>query len=113
MASAPLPLDDAPLGSQLAWKLATLPRLALGFAGLALRARLGSVTVRSLWGTAIVRHELGRRIFHDFLEPALAHGVLVPAPEPLIGGHDLRDIPAAMELLRKGVSARKIVVALG
>ncbi|HEX7688329.1 MAG TPA: zinc-binding alcohol dehydrogenase family protein [Burkholderiaceae bacterium] len=113
MASAPLPLDGAPLGSQRAWKLATLPRLALGFAGLALRARLAGVTVRSLWGTALVKDELGRHIFRDFLGPALAQGVVVPAPEPLVSGHDLRDIPAAMELLRRGVSARKIVVALG
>ena len=74
---------------------------------------LAGVTVRSLWGTALVKDELGRHIFRDFLGPALAQGVVVPAPEPLVSGHDLRDIPAAMELLRRGVSARKIVVALG
>jgi D-arabinose 1-dehydrogenase-like Zn-dependent alcohol dehydrogenase len=113
MASAPLPIDDAPLGNQMAWKFAALPRLALGFAGLALRARWRSVTVRSIWGTALVKEDLGRMIFNDFLGPALASGELVPAPEPLVGGHDLRDIPAAMDVLRKGVSARKVVVSLG
>jgi hypothetical protein len=55
----------------------------------------------------------GRDIHVPSCSPsALARGVLAPAPEPLVGGHDLRDIPAAMEVLRKGVSPRKVVTTL-
>lgn len=112
LASAPLPLDDAPLEHQLAWRLSRLPRVGLGFLRLALRARRKGVATRSIWGTALVNDALCAQIFVDFLEPALAAGRFKPAPEPLVAGRSLQDIPEAMALLRRGVSARKVVVAL-
>ena len=112
MASAPLPLDDAPLTKQFLWKLSRLPRLAFGFLRLALRARMKGVTTRAIWGTALVKGPLGREIFVDFLGPALAEGRFKATPEPLVAGHAIGDIPAAMALLRRGVSARKVVVSL-
>ena len=112
MASAPLPIDDAPLTRQFVWKLTHLPRLAAGFLGLAIRARLRGVTTRSIWGTALMQSSLGKTIFQDFLGPALASGRVVPAPPPLVAGHSLDAIPQAMALLRHGVSAKKVVVLL-
>ena len=112
MASAPLAIDDAPLTRQFLWKLTHLPRLLAGFAALAIRARLKGVATRSIWGTALMKGTLGRTIFHDFLGPALASGRIVPAPAPFVAGHSLEAIPAAMALLRRGVSAQKVVVSL-
>ncbi|WP_345817595.1 zinc-binding alcohol dehydrogenase family protein (plasmid) [Paraburkholderia sp. PREW-6R] len=112
MASAPLPIDDAPLTRQFVWKLTHLPRLAASFLGLAIRARFRAVATRSIWGTALMRGTLGKTIFNDFLGPALASGRIVPAPQPLVAGHSLEAIPHAMALLRRGVSARKVVVLL-
>ena len=112
MASSPLPIDDAPLTGQFFWKLTHLPRLAAGFVGLAIRARLKGVTIRSIWGTALLKGPLGKQIFNDFLGPALASGRFIPAPEPLVAGHGLSAIPEALALLRRGVSARKVVVSL-
>lgn len=112
MASAPLAIDDVPLTGQFWWKLTHLPRLATGFLGLAIRARLKRVKTSSIWGTDLMRGELGRTIFQDFLEPSLASGRFVPAPEPLVAGHSLEAIFEAMALLKKGVSARKIVIML-
>ena len=112
MASSPLSIDDAPLTNQFVWKLTHLPRLAVGFIGLAIRARLKGVTTRSIWGTALMKGTLGKTIFNDFLGPALASGRLVPAPKPLVAGHSLEAIPQALALLRRGVSARKVVVSL-
>lgn len=112
MASSPLPIDDAPLTNQFVWKLTHLPRLAAGFLGLAIRARLRGVTIRSIWGTALMQGTLGKTIFNDFLGPALANGRLVPAPKPLVAGHSLEAIPQALALLRQGVSASKVVVSL-
>ncbi|WP_458070625.1 zinc-binding alcohol dehydrogenase family protein [Rhodanobacter sp. BL-MT-08] len=112
MASAPLPIDDAPLTHQFLWKLTHLPRLAAGFLGLAIQARLRGVATRSIWGTALMKGTLGKTIFQDFLGPALASGRIVPAPAPLVAGHSLEAIPQAMALLRRGVSARKVVVSL-
>ncbi|MDE2147551.1 MAG: zinc-binding alcohol dehydrogenase family protein [Burkholderiales bacterium] len=112
MASSPLPIDDAPLTGQFLWKLTHLPRLAAGFAGLALRARLKGVATRPIWGTDLLKGPLGRAIFQDFLGPALAQGRVVPAPAPLVAGHALQDIPEALALLRRGVSASKVVVSI-
>jgi NADPH-dependent curcumin reductase CurA len=112
MASAPLPIDDAPLTQQFLWKLTHLPRLVAGFMGLAIRARLAGVTTRSIWGTALLKGTLGKTIFQDFLGPALASGRVVAAPQPLVAGHSLEAIPQALALLRRGVSARKVVVSL-
>ena len=112
LASSPLPIDDAPLTRQFLWKLTHLPRLAAGFLGLAIRARIRGVTTRAIWGTALMKGSLGKQIFNDFLGPALASGRLVPAPEPLVAGHSLEALPEALALLRRGVSARKVVVSL-
>ena len=112
MASSPYAVDDAPLTRQLLWKVKRLPRLAAGFLGLALRARLKGVAIRSIWGTALVKDALGRLIFADFLGPALASGQLVPAPPPMVVGNTLQDIPKAIAILRRGVSAKKVVVSL-
>jgi NADPH:quinone reductase-like Zn-dependent oxidoreductase len=112
MASSPLSIDDAPLTRQFLWKLTHLPRLAVGFVGLAIRARFRGVATRSIWGTALMKGTLGKTIFNDFLGPALASGRLVPAPKPLVAGHSLQAIPAALALLRRGVSASKVVVSL-
>jgi NADPH:quinone reductase-like Zn-dependent oxidoreductase len=112
MASAPLPLNDAPLTQQLAWKLSRLPRLACGFLMLALRARLKGVKTCSIWGTALLDTSLCSAIFADFLGPALASGQFKATPQPLVAGHSLHDIAAAMAVLGKGVSGRKVVVSL-
>jgi NADPH:quinone reductase-like Zn-dependent oxidoreductase len=112
MASAPLAVDDAPLTRQFFWKLTRLPRLAAGFLSLVIRARVRGVATRSIWGTALMKGTLGTQIFQDFLGPALASGRLVPSPEPLVAGNSLEAIPEAIALLRKGVSARKVVVSL-
>jgi len=42
----------------------------------------------------------------------VASGRLVPAPEPPLAGQCLEAIPQALSLLRRGVSASKVVVSL-
>lgn len=54
---------------------------------------------------------LGKTIFNDFLGPALASGRLVPAPQPLLAGRSLEALPDALALLRRGISASKIVAS--
>ena len=112
MASSPYALDDAPLGNPFTWKARRLPRLAMGFLALGLQARIRRVAIRSIWGTALVKDALGPFIFSEFLGPALASGQVVPAPAPLVVGNSLHDIPEAMAILRRGVSAQKVVISL-
>ncbi|MGN6581246.1 MAG: zinc-binding alcohol dehydrogenase family protein [Bordetella sp.] len=112
MASAPRPLDSAPLGRQALWKLRNLPGLGLGFGRLALQARWQGVRTSSIWGTAVATRPEGWHFFPGFVESALADRRLLPAPSPLVAGSSLADIPRAMERLRQGVSASKVVVRI-
>jgi NADPH:quinone reductase-like Zn-dependent oxidoreductase len=62
---------------------------------------------------SVITHSgVGRDMFVYFLPKALETGTFVPAPEPLIVGHGLESLQAALDEQKKGVSARKIVVTL-
>ncbi|KAL1881216.1 putative secondary metabolism biosynthetic enzyme [Diaporthe australafricana] len=52
------------------------------------------------------------RIYQQFLPQALERGQFVPAPEPMVVGTGLEKVQEAMEIQKKGVSARKVVVLL-
>lgn len=112
MASTTVPLDGAPLGPQGTWRLVNLPRLAGGMASLVVRARFRGVATCSIWGTALVEASLGRTMFAEFAEHALVDGRLRPTPTPVVAAASLEGIPDAMETLRRGVSARKVVIQL-
>jgi NADPH:quinone reductase-like Zn-dependent oxidoreductase len=70
------------------------------------------VTVKSILGTTLKDNEVGKAIYEDFLPKALEKGSFVPAPEPLFAGKGLESIQGAVDLIAKGVSAKKIVVLL-
>lgn len=55
---------------------------------------------------------LASSVFHDFLGEALQRGSFRPVPEPEVVGHGLDSVQGAMDVLKAGVSAKKIVVAL-
>ena len=57
-------------------------------------------------------NEVGAVVYADYLPKALAEGKFVAAPEPLVVGKGLESIQEALEVQKKGVSARKVVVSL-
>lgn len=61
-----------------------------------------------------LRHDeqLASEIFHGFLPSALAAGGYAVAPEAEVVGKGLNAIQGAMDTLKQGVSAKKIVVAI-
>jgi NADPH:quinone reductase-like Zn-dependent oxidoreductase len=74
--------------------------------------RRNGVHVSSIWGDSLINNEVGPGIYVDFLPAALAKGAYRAAPDAVVVGTGLDKIPAALEQLRKGVSAQKLVVAL-
>ncbi|KIW64132.1 hypothetical protein PV04_09087 [Phialophora macrospora] len=70
------------------------------------------VTMKQMYALSIRDNNVAAAIWGDFLPKALREGSFVPAPEPLVVGHGLENIQAGVDLLGKGVSARKVVVTL-
>jgi hypothetical protein len=56
--------------------------------------------------------ELIHTIMAEFLQKALAAGEYIAAPDPHIVGNGLKNIQAALDFLKEGVSAKKAVVLL-
>lgn len=56
--------------------------------------------------------DLAKAIWLDFLGQALAKGLFVPKPDPLIAGNGLESIQQGMDMQLKGVSARKVVISI-
>lgn len=49
---------------------------------------------------------------HGFMTTALADGRLQPKPDPSVVGEGLESIQKAIDVVRQGVSAQKIVVRI-
>lgn len=70
------------------------------------------VRVKHVRGDGLRSHGLSKAIYEDFLPKALRTQSYVPAPDPLIIGKGLEHIQEALDLYRKGVSAKKVIVLL-
>ncbi len=70
------------------------------------------MTVTTIWGGSLRDNDVGPGIYVDFLPAALATGSYRPAPEATVVGERLESIPIAIQQLKKGVSARKLVVTV-
>ena len=63
-------------------------------------------------GTKPAENEVGPALYNDFLPVALQSGQFKALPEAQVVGHGLGKIQEAMDTLKKGVSAKKLVVML-
>lgn len=69
------------------------------------------VSAKMVFGVRLEDLEIAPMIFGEFLPQALKMGVYKVAPEPLVVGREsLEGLQEGFEVLRKGVSARKVVV---
>lgn len=60
----------------------------------------------------IYQDTVGKHLWQDFLPSALATGTFRYKPDPEVVGHGLENVQKAVDLLREGVSAKKLVVTL-
>jgi NADPH:quinone reductase-like Zn-dependent oxidoreductase len=68
------------------------------------------IHVSGIWGGTLKDNQVGPGIYVDFLPAALAAGIYRAAPEAVVAGEGLEQIPSAIDQFRKGVSAKKLVV---
>jgi hypothetical protein len=77
-----------------------------------LKQKLKGVGTKPIWGTDLMANEVGKAIYEEFLPQALAEGKYIAAPDPQVVGKGLEHVQEAMNLNKKGVSAKKLVVTL-
>ena len=96
------------------WELMTrvAPATLAYTLALGVKARLGRVTTKAVWGSSLKDNAVSGQIYGDFLPKALAAGTYVAAPPARIVGSGLEMIQTALDLQKKGVSAEKLVVTL-
>lgn len=68
--------------------------------------------VRTVLATTITDDEVGPAIYQGFLPKALEKGCFVAKPDALVAGHGLENIQTGVDLLKEGVSAKKVVVTI-
>jgi hypothetical protein len=70
------------------------------------------IRTKFIFGGTLVDNGVWEMIYEDFLPKALEDGSYIAAPEPQVVGKGLENIQVAFDVLKKGVSAKKIVVTL-
>ena len=71
-----------------------------------------AVSSKFIFGGDLKDNEVGPAIFEKFLPKALAKGQFVAAPNAEVVGKGLESLQSGLDTLKKGVSAKKLVVSL-
>ena len=72
----------------------------------------GGVTKKGVFAITVQQNEVGPAVWSNFLYEALEKGVFRCKPEPEVVGKGLGDIQKAVDMLKAGVSAKKLVVLM-
>ncbi|KAF2647905.1 GroES-like protein [Lophiostoma macrostomum CBS 122681] len=72
------------------------------------------VKIARIGSTGILNQEpeVAQKIWGEYVPAALDAGKLVPAPKALVAGKHLEDVQEGLDVQKKGVSARKVVITL-
>ncbi|KEF52168.1 uncharacterized protein A1O9_11795 [Exophiala aquamarina CBS 119918] len=83
-----------------------------GQVALWLKSKRYGIKYGFIFGSTLAFNEVGKAMYQDFLPAALEENRYIVAPDPIIVGKGLESIQAGLDLLRKRVSAKKVVVTL-
>ncbi|WP_314650491.1 zinc-binding alcohol dehydrogenase family protein [uncultured Microbacterium sp.] len=113
MASPPVSFYDQPRrrGLSLA-RIRLFVTLGMRMTLVQVRSRVRGITPSFIWGSAIATSPVGPAVWGGYLPARLASGAHQLYPEPRIVGGGLPAIQRAIDTLRDGVSAEKLVVTL-
>ena len=89
-----------------------IARLVAGNIAVQSRCIPRGIRARFIWGSSLMNNEVGPMLWEEFLPAALAEGRYVAAPEAQVVGSGLENVQTALDVLARGVSARKVVVSL-
>ncbi|MGO4298723.1 zinc-binding alcohol dehydrogenase family protein [Leifsonia sp. RAF41] len=89
-----------------------LARLIWTNVALQTRCAIRGIRARFVWGSAIAGGPVGAAIWTDYLPAAIARGQHILGPRPRVVGGSLEAVQEALNLMRTGVSAEKLVIEL-
>lgn len=92
--------------------LRTMAQLVSRTGAMLVTARMHGIRARFVWGSTLMDNEVGPMLWEEFLPSALATGRYIAAPTAHVVGTGLEQVQVALDELRAGVSARKLVVSL-
>lgn len=113
LASPPVSFYDQPRNGRLsAQRISLFRQLIWKNATLHVRCAFRRIRARYVWGSSIATSAVGPAIWAGYLPSAVAEGRHAFAPAPRVIGEGLDLIQSAVDALRGGVSAEKLVVTL-
>ncbi|PPF87248.1 Zn-dependent oxidoreductase [Pseudoclavibacter sp. RFBJ3] len=113
MASPPVSFYEQPRRGGLSLtRIRLLLRLGTRSALLQVRSRARNIRASFIWGSAISTSPVGAAIWGSYLPEALATGRHRAYPDAHVVGDGLSALQGAIDTLRGGVSAQKLVVTL-
>lgn len=68
------------------------------------------ITIKRIFGTTLKDNAVGKAVWVNFLPKALEARSFVPSPRAMVVGKGLESVQEAIDVLGRGVSARKLVV---
>ena len=108
-ASLPMPSQIPPTGLNL---VSFILRFLWFKASTFMKCKVKGIDYKFIWGDDVMENKVGRAIYEDFLPSALAKGKYMCAPKPIVVGTGLEHIQEALDRIKKGVSAQKLVVLI-
>jgi hypothetical protein len=76
------------------------------------KSKVKRVGTKFIFGSDLMANEVSRVIYEDYLPAALAESKYIAAPEPHVVGKGLECVQEALDVHKKGVSAKKVVFSL-
>ena len=107
MATPPLPAPSEKSGF-----VKTVYTYISGSIALWLKAKTKGIKYNYIFGTSLVDNGIGKAVYQDYLGKALESRSFVCAPEPQVVGRGLESIQEGFEVLKTGISAKKVIVTL-
>lgn len=111
VAQASVNLPDQMPSSTIGW-VSTGLSIGLSIMSMSLKSKVKRVDTKFIFGSDLMANEVSRAIYEDYLPAALAEGKYIAAPEPQVVGKGLEYIQEALDVNKRGVSAKKVVVSL-
>lgn len=108
-ASLPMPSQIPPTGFNM---VSFIARFLWFKVSTFVNCKVKRIGYKFIWGDDVMANDVGRAVYEDFLPKALAEERYVCAPEPLVIGTGLEHIQEALDLIKEGVSAQKLVVLI-